>query len=115
MALIWTHLIFYGCSIPGTEIPEVHLDFIIRLDKLVHTTFFFVFFLLWACTRPYSTLFGLMLILLSSLYGLFIEYFQFYVVDGRGFEIADMFADTLGAVFGFLLHPFIHHFYYKQD
>ena len=115
VAIIWTHLIFYGCTIPGTEIPEVRFDFIVQLDKLVHTTFFLVFFLLWACTRAYSIFFGFVLILISSLYGLFIEYFQFHFVDGRGFEIADILADTLGAFLGFILHPFIHRFYYKQD
>lgn len=115
LAIIWTHLIFYGCTIPGTEIPEVRFDFIIQIDKLVHATFFFVFFLLWSCTRAYTRLFGLLLILVSLLYGLFIEYFQFHFVDGRGFEIADMLADTLGAVIGFFTHSLLRPFYYSKD
>lgn len=115
LAIIWTHLIFYGCTIPGTEIPEVRFDFIIQLDKLVHAIFFFVFFLLWSCTRAYTRMFGLLLILISLLYGLFIEYYQFHFVDGRGFEIADMLADTLGAVIAFFTHALLRPFYYKKD
>lgn len=107
LALSWTHLIFYGCCIPGTEIPEVRFDFIIQLDKLVHFIFFLVFFLLWSGVRRYSYLYGLLIILIACCYGSFIEFFQFNYVDGRGFELADIFADGLGAFMGYLIRPAI--------
>jgi VanZ family protein len=107
LSLCWTHLIFYGCTIPGTEIPEVRFDFIIQLDKLIHFFFFFLFFLFWSGVRRYTTPYGLFLVGLACAYGLFIEYFQFNFVDGRGFELADLLADGLGALSCFLLRPFI--------
>lgn len=107
IALCWTHLIFYGCTIPSTELPELNFNFIFQFDKLIHFFFFFVFSFLWSGVRAYSTLYGLLLVCIASLYGLFIEFFQFNFVDGRGFELADVFADGLGALVSLLVRPFI--------
>lgn len=107
LAICWTHLIFYGCTIPGTEIPEVRFDFLIQLDKLVHFIFFIVFFLLWSGVRRYTFLYGLFILVVAICYGLFIEYFQFNFVDGRGFELADLLADGFGAFIGLVVRPFI--------
>lgn len=113
LALCWTHLIFYGCCIPGTEIPEIRFDFIIQYDKLVHFIFFLIFFLIWSGVRRYSYIYGLLLILIGSFYGLFIEFFQFNFVDGRGFESADFVADLLGTIVGFVSRPFLGPFFIK--
>jgi VanZ family protein len=107
VALCWSHLIFYGCTIPGTELPEVTFDLLIHFDKVVHFIFFFVFFLLWSGVRSYTRLYGFILITITFLYGLFIEYYQFNFVDGRGFELADVFADGLGSTTALCLRPFI--------
>lgn len=115
VALCWTHLIFYGCTIPGTELPEIRFDFVIHFDKLIHAFFFFVFFLTWSCVRTYTRSYGLLLLLLSVAYGLFIEYYQFNFVDGRGFEFADMIADGIGATIALLFRSMLVPLIYKKD
>lgn len=109
-ALCWTHLMFYACTIPGTEVPEISFNFFIGLDKLVHMLLFICFFLTWSFTAYYRSRLFWVLCLLGLGYGFLIEFYQFYFVDGRGFEIADVVADVTGCVLGYLLRPFLQRF-----
>lgn len=110
-ALCWTHLLFYACTIPGTEMPEITFNFFIGLDKLVHCFLFMVFYILWFFTLPYKWYYACLLLLLGTSFGLFIEYYQFNFVDGRGFELADILADGLGCLIGLVLFPRIKRFF----
>ncbi len=95
LAVFWTAVIFYGCSLPGKELPKLTL--FDQIDKVVHFVFFFIFYLLWSSLFNIKQNKHIILLLISSLYGLSIEYYQKYFVAGRNFDIWDVFADTLGA------------------
>jgi hypothetical protein len=96
VALLWSALIFYGCSMPGKDLPKVGL--FDHADKLIHFTFFVVFFILWYCR------FGspIRLVIIAAAYGLAIEFYQLYFVPGRSFDIWDAVADALGALLAWL-------------
>lgn len=95
-AIGWTLLIFYGCSRPGKDLPKV--DLFDNFDKIVHFTFFFIFFLFWHYSSKSYKYKGLLILIISFLYGLGIEFYQKYCITGRGFDMWDVAADTLGAV-----------------
>jgi VanZ family protein len=102
LAVFWTVLIFIGCSRPGKDLPKLNL--FDNFDKVVHFTFFFLFFFFWFFVSNKSTLQRSFLILfISFLYGLGIEYYQKYCVSGRSFDVWDVLADTLGALVCYLL------------
>ncbi|MBU3675782.1 MAG: VanZ family protein [Chitinophagaceae bacterium] len=109
-ALSWTHLMFYACTIPGTEVPEISFNFFIGLDKLVHLFLFTFFFLAWSFTAYYRSSLNWLLCLFGIGFGLLIEFYQFHFVDGRGFEIADVLADAIGCILGSIIRPFFQRF-----
>lgn len=104
-ALCWSHLMFYACTIPGTEMPEVSFHFFIGLDKLVHCFLFMFFYMFWFITFPKKWVYAGILMLAGIVFGSFIEYYQFNFVDGRGFELADILADAIGCLLGLVAFP----------
>ena len=102
LALIWTLIIFIGCSMPGKEIPKIGL--FAHFDKLVHFVFFFVFFLLWKISRSNYSNGSIIILCLAIVYGFSLEFYQLYFVAGRSFDTWDGIADTIGAVSGLLFY-----------
>ncbi len=98
LAVIWTAVIFIGCSLPGREIPKLGL--FDNIDKLVHFLFFAGFFALWYLFSNQSMTSLLFILALAILYGFGLEYYQLYCVAGRSFDVWDGVADTLGALGG---------------
>jgi len=95
-AIVWTLGIFYGCSMPGKELPKLHL--FDQFDKVVHFTFFFMFAFLWQTVfakKYYAVWWS---IGIAFLYGVGIEIYQKYCVVGRSFDVWDICADTVGAL-----------------
>jgi hypothetical protein len=98
LALLWSGLIFYGCSLPGKELPKLNL--FDQVDKVIHFTFFLLFFFLWYAVKPKPWLW----LVIAFGYGFGIEFYQHYLVKGRSFDVWDGVADTAGAlVMWFLL------------
>ncbi|MCC7029584.1 MAG: VanZ family protein [Chitinophagaceae bacterium] len=98
LAIVWTLVIFIGCSMPGREIPKLGL--FDNFDKVVHFAFFTGFFVLWYLLSNKSVNSVLLIILLSVFYGFGLEYYQLYCVAGRSFDVWDGVADTAGALGG---------------
>ena len=102
-ALIWAIVIFGLHIIPSDKIPKPP-DWSFSVDKLVH---FFIFACLsFLMLRHQHFKLGtwngkiiLMIIVLSSVYGLLMETVQL-AVPGREFNLIDLVADGLGALAG---------------
>lgn len=101
MAISWTILIFIGCSMPGKELPKLGL--FDNFDKLVHFTFFVVFFVLWYMRFSIHTKSALVILTIAIIYGFGIEFYQKHFVAGRSFDVWDGVADTLGALCGWVI------------
>lgn len=101
LAIAWTIGIFIGCSLPGKDLPSISL--FDHFDKVVHFTFFAIFFILWYLAFFSTNRISFYLIVMCALYGFGIEFYQLHVVAGRSFDVWDGLADTLGGVFGWLL------------
>lgn len=105
----WTIITIILLSIPGSTIPRVNIYSIPHIDKLVHFFLFGGLAISWIYYRyerePVIKLGRIVLffILASILLGVIMEYIQFYFVPNRNFDIIDIWADSLGAVFFGLL------------
>lgn len=98
LAILWTVVIFIGCSMPGRDLPKVGL--FDNIDKVVHFLFFALFFIFWYLISKKTTMSLLIVLGLAIMYGFGLEYYQLYCVEGRSFDVWDGVADTLGALAG---------------
>ncbi|PVD49591.1 hypothetical protein DC498_24350 [Terrimonas sp.] len=106
-ALIWSMAIFILLVIPGRELPEG--PEVPSLDKIIHAFLFGVQVWLWCIYYKKGGKFSslpwlfFLIFLLSSLYGIAMEYVQKYFVINRAFELGDIIADIVGSAIGWLL------------
>ena len=98
LALFWTIGIFIGCSTPGKDLPELHL--FDHFDKLVHFTFFAVFFILWYMYFHDLKNIAWIVFFATVVYGFLIEFYQLHFVAGRAFDVWDGIADSIGGILG---------------
>lgn len=107
--ILWTLLIIILLSIPGSAIPKVSIG-LQHVDKLVHFILFGIFPVLWSyyfIQKKGNTNWKQLILIfciISILLGISLEYVQHYFVVNRDFDLADIIADSLGAiVFGIIL------------
>ncbi|MBK7038918.1 MAG: VanZ family protein [Bacteroidetes bacterium] len=98
LALVWSIVIFIGCSMPGRELPKIGI--FDHIDKVIHFIFFAVFFGLWFLSTPKTAASVLFLLVISIIYGFGLEFYQLHYVAGRSFDVWDGVADTVGALCG---------------
>ena len=101
LALCWTIGIFIGCSMPGRDLPSLNL--FDHFDKLVHFTFFAVFFVLWFMYFHTKANIGWYVLGITILYGFGIEFYQLHFVAGRAFDVWDGIADSVGGLIGWFV------------
>ena len=95
---------------PGNKLPaENSFTYALKVDKIVHIVLFFVLsytFLLYFKKSDKKYLknkrFQIIAIILCILFGILLEFYQKLFVPSRSFDIADMLADAIGAIFGLL-------------
>ncbi|MEY4050866.1 MAG: hypothetical protein RL262_1700 [Bacteroidota bacterium] len=103
-------VIFIIMSMPGNKLPaENSFTYALKVDKIVHIVLFFVLsytLLLYFKKSDKKYLknkrFQIIAIILCILYGILLEFYQKLFAPSRSFDIADMLADAIGAIFGFL-------------
>jgi len=108
-AITWSVIIFIMLTLPASSLPSESKFPVPNFDKLVHFGLFGGFVYLWI--RYLSARFPgwsfsrviILFFLLSSIYGIGMEYFQRYVLVDRHFDYYDILADVLGAFAGMLL------------
>jgi VanZ family protein len=75
---------------------------VLYLDKLVHTTIYFFFCLIWYV--PFKDIFKnktlIYLFIFSILFGVFIEFLQEKTVHYRSAELLDVWFNVLGVIIG---------------
>jgi VanZ family protein len=99
-------IIFVLLSLPGNSFHTSSNWFgILPIDKIVHVGLFgslsfsiFYHFEKSKQQKYKSVRAKAYVLIFCMLYGIAMEYYQKYYVPSRGFEVADMLADTLGAI-----------------
>jgi VanZ family protein len=91
LALVWSILIFIGCSLPSSNLPKLSVwD---HFDKVVHFVLFGVCTFLWHQSIA-KYLLGICVAVIF--YGIAIEFYQEYFVPSRSFDVWDIVADVVG-------------------
>jgi len=110
----WTIFTQILLSLPGSLFEGSGLFHIPHLDKIAHVVLFgglALFWNLYYYNRKQSgsqtisqakTLTPWIILLLLALYGVAVEYFQFYCIPRRSFDVGDIVADIIGAMCGYL-------------
>jgi len=109
LAIVWTLFIIIGSAISGNSLNQLQFIQLPYFDKVVHFVWYFVLYMLW-----YSYLlhrnhtfqrvkFRILLFAGVILFGLVLELLQKYYFIKRSAEIADFFADSIGACLALIL------------
>jgi VanZ family protein len=115
-ALLWSAFILLLTGLPGHYFPKVTTfwDWL-EPDKVVHLFIFGVlaFLILYGYRQQYFTSrkrykFGVAAVIVTAIYGLVTEVLQYYVFVGRSGNRFDFFADTLGAVSGWIVFSYLY-------
>ena len=90
-AILWTVIIFVLCTLPSEHLPKNN-------DKMSHFIAFAGFSFFWFSQSPKYWL----IILLSALYGIIIEFWQGSLPESfhRSFDWFDALADGIGGIIG---------------
>mgnify|MGYP003706966109 CR=1 FL=1 len=108
LAILWTCGILAASLLPASSFGSMSIDTILPIDKIVHFTFYFGFVILWLLALPsYSLRTRILVLFIGIVLGAFMEVLQLQMRVGRSFDIADIGANSLGAVSGIWLIPFI--------
>jgi VanZ family protein len=102
LAIIWTVLITVASLVSSSAIPKVNL---LWNDKIVHFLFYLVFVVLWSFANVKSYLkmkYDLLIVVFAIFYGIIIEVLQSVLTKTREADLYDAFANSLGAIVGFV-------------
>ncbi len=108
---LWSLFILLLTGLPGSYFPSVRTfwDWL-GPDKLVHLFIFavLVFLILFGVREQYFNskkryVFGIISVVITSLYGLLTEVLQVYVFVGRSGNRFDFYADSVGAILGWVI------------
>lgn len=101
IAFLWTFLILYLSLRNAASIPKVNFA---NADKIVHSTFYFGFVILWyrylAFRESILLKSKIVLVIISIGFGIAIEFLQKYFTTTRQADILDVVANSTGALVG---------------
>jgi VanZ family protein len=105
--VIWFILSCTAFFIPGNALPDDKWFSLLEVDKLVHVGLFAVMIVLWCLPLYHKSLsvskWLIGIPVLFFVYSILVEYIQHYLIPGRSFDLADIVADGVGCMIGFLL------------
>jgi VanZ family protein len=101
---VWAMILLVLSTVSSRRLPKIESwSDLIGTDKLAHALVYAVFaVLLYLPLRNWRISAGWSATLLSALFGASMEFLQASLSTGRAFELADMLANSVGAVIGTL-------------
>jgi VanZ family protein len=114
-SICWAFFILVLCGLPPQNTGSFSLWNLFSVDKFLHFSVFsaLALFLIVGLKRQYNyrllRLYAIPIgIIVSSAYGVLIEYFQFNYFEGREGDWMDVVANTLGSIFGAIIFKIIY-------
>ena len=115
-AIVWAIIILVITGVPGSYVPAVRSFWAwLSYDKIVHVGVFaiFTYLILYGFRQQYLEskkryLFVVPAVIVSLAYGLLTEVLQAHVFIGRDGNAFDFYADSLGAIAGWIVFSFVH-------
>jgi len=111
LCVLWSIIIFIGCTLPPNQLPKWRFLQIPHIDKAAHFGFFFVQSVLLSLVFHFKTYKKTFLVILFStllafVYGGAIELMQSAYFH-RTADMYDLLADVLGGFTGATIYPFL--------
>jgi VanZ family protein len=105
--IIWVLIILVACSTPGRQLPPSPF---INFDKLIHLFFYGMLqiLLMRGCAlqsqiKSLRKYYLVISAIFSTLYGIFIELMQGFILKNRSFDPYDISANIVGVVVGIIV------------
>ncbi len=112
LGITWFIITTILLCLPGNQVPTFSfLKFFHNFDKLVHVIIFFLLSILFILPSINSNYKYFKISILSSAYGILMEFVQKYYIPNRAFDILDIAADMVGSFLAYLL---VVHFIQKK-
>jgi len=105
LPFLWMVIIFILCAIPKNDVPHISWLPVPYTDKIVHSVFYIVAALLWCNSFQFKSKFIKVFIICFS-YGVLMEILQLYIFTSRSAEVADVVANSVGAIIGLILYRY---------
>lgn len=103
LAVLWTCITIWLSLISARTATSIKIWEFPGVDKLAHLGFYTVFCFLWSMgLREKSDLKNIP-IFFSISFGVLMEICQFYLSNGRSFELFDILANIIGSILGMIL------------
>jgi VanZ family protein len=106
---LWAVIIFGLCTMSRNQFPDIDQWLKVVFDKLIHVLLYTIFSILLIVSfikqnhsykiKQYCVLLA---ITISALYGIFIEFYQTYLVSSRSGDYQDIIANVSGSIIGLI-------------
>lgn len=103
LAIAWTILTLYLSLISARSASKFDLLDFVGFDKLAHLSFYTIFSFLWAMSLRDTNTNKNFVLFFSVSFGILMEICQFYLFNGRSFELYDILANIIGSFLGVIL------------
>lgn len=103
LAVLWTLITLYLSLISARSAARFNVWDIIGFDKLGHLVFYTVFSFLWSMGVRKRSINKNFPLIFAICFGIIMEICQFYLFNGRSFELYDILANVVGSVIGVIL------------
>ena len=103
LAIVWTILTLYLSLISARSASKFDLLDFVGFDKLAHLSFYTIFSFLWAMSLRDTNTNKNFVLFFSVSFGILMEICQFYLFNGRSFELYDILANIIGSFLGVIL------------
>lgn len=110
-AIVWALIILVISGMPGRFFPSFSVWDLLTADKIGHMVFYGIFcaLILRGFQKSQAVLTVTMVlasILMSTFYGILMEWMQYAFFPDRLYEVMDMIANGIGAVSGWIIYRF---------
>ena len=99
----WTLLTLYLSLISARTATKFNIWDFAGVDKLAHLVFYAVFSFLWSMSFRENKEHKKFVLFFSVSFGILMEICQFYLFNGRSFELYDILANIIGSFAGVIL------------
>jgi len=103
LAILWTFITIWLSLISARTASSFKVWDFIGFDKLAHLGFYAIFCFLWSMGLRQNSNLKNIPIFFSISFGVLMEICQFYLSNGRSFELYDILANIIGSFLGVIL------------
>ena len=101
--VIWTIAIAVLSLVSADQVSSISLLDLAGMDKASHFVSYLLHTFLWCMATRNRKIPVFFVVIFSASFGIIMEICQFYLFNGRTFELLDVVANILGSLAGFIL------------